>query len=160
MSDVGNLTRSSGGLVRRRARCYLARVRWGRFVGGVALAVVAFGVVTAIALEGVEVVELRTHDDTGATRTTRVWIADADGAAWVEAATPDRPFLRDLMADPRLEVVRDGRVVAMRATPEPGAAGHERIRRLLAEKYGWADAWIALVADTSGSVAIRLEPAD
>lgn len=123
-------------------------------MGGAVLAVVAFGAVTAVALEGVEVVELRTRG-----RTTRVWIADADGAAWVEAATPDRPFLVDIMADPRVELVRDGRTLSMRATPEPGPAGHERIRRLLAEKYGWADAWIGLLADTSNSVAVRLDPA-
>jgi hypothetical protein len=134
-------------------------VRWKRVAGVLLLAAVAFAAVTAVALEGVEVVELRTRDGGGGTRVTRVWIADADGASWVEAATPDRPFLRDLQADPRLDVVRGGRVLAMRATPEPGPPGHERIRRLLAEKYGWADAWIGLVADTSSSVAVRLEPA-
>lgn len=120
----------------------------------------AFGAVTLVALEGVEVVELRTHDAQGAPRTTRVWIADADGASWVESATPDRPFLRDIAADPAIDVVRGGRVTAMRATPEPGQAGHERIRRLLADKYGWADVWIGLVADTSQSVIVRLDPRD
>jgi hypothetical protein len=136
-------------------------VRWGRIVGGVALGAVAFAVTTVVALEGVEVVELRTRDaDGGGTRTTRVWIADADGASWVEAANPERPFLLDLEAAPRLGVVRDGRERPMRATPEPGADGHQRIRRLLAEKYGWADAWIGLLADTSSSVAVRLDPED
>jgi hypothetical protein len=134
-------------------------VRWGRIVGVVALGAVAFAVTTVVALEGVEVVELRTHDSSGGgTRTTRVWIADADGASWVEAANADRPFLRDLEADRRLGVVRGGRERPMRATPEPGVAGHQRIRRLLAEKYGWADTWIGLLADTSSSVAVRLEP--
>jgi len=45
-----------------------------------------------------------------------------------------------------------------RAEPQPNPEGHERIRRLLAEKYGWADWWVGLLQDTSGSIAIRLEP--
>jgi len=34
----------------------------------------------------------------------------------------------------------------------------ERVRRLLAAKYGFADRWIGVLVDTSRSVAIRLEP--
>jgi len=34
--------------------------------------------------------------------------------------------------------------------------GHERIRRLLASKYGWKDRWIGLLTDTSRSLAVRL----
>ncbi len=131
---------------------------WRALLVAAGVVALAFGAITLLALEGVEVVELRTHDAQGTARTTRVWIADADGASWVESATPDRPFLRDIAVDPAIEVVRGGRVLAMRATPEPGQAGHERIRRLLADKYGWADAWIGLVADTSQSVIVRLDP--
>jgi hypothetical protein len=39
----------------------------------------------------------------------------------------------------------------------PDPEGHERIRRLLRAKYGWADRWTALVVDLSRSVAVRLE---
>ena len=35
-----------------------------------------------------------------------------------------------------------------------------RIRDLLAARYGWADCWIGLVADTRRSVAVRLECGD
>jgi hypothetical protein len=34
--------------------------------------------------------------------------------------------------------------------------GHRRIRALLAARYGWADRWIGLLANTSGSLALRL----
>jgi len=54
--------------------------------------------------------------------------------------------------------VRGGNVLPLRAVPVPGDAGHRQIGRLLAAKYGWADAWIGLLADTSRSVAGRLEP--
>jgi len=39
-----------------------------------------------------------------------------------------------------------------------GDGGHRRIRSLLRARYGVADAWIGLLADTSRSVAIRLDP--
>ena len=119
--------------------------------------VVAFVVVTLLALEGREVVVVRTHDAGGAEHATRTWIADADGAAWIEAANPERPFLRDLRRDPSLVLDRQGRSRVCRAEIQPNPEGHAHIRRLLADKYGWADCWIAMVADTDRSLAVRLE---
>lgn len=134
------------------------RSRLAVWLGGAALSVVSFVVVTLIALEGNEVAVLRTRDDAGAVRETRVWLAEADGALWVEAATPERPFYRDLLREPRVEVVRGDVVLETVATPVPGEAGHLTIRRLLADKYGWADAWVGLLQDTSRSIAVRLTP--
>lgn len=122
--------------------------------GGVAL----FGLVTLWALEGREVVTLRTHAPDGSVRETRTWIADADGAHWVEAANPERPFLLDLRHEARLEVVRGGRVEKRVATVIEDEGAHLRIRGLLRERYGAADMWIGLLADTSRSVAVRLDP--
>ena len=118
----------------------------------------SFGVVTMIALEGNEVVVLRTRGGDGAIRETRTWIADEDGAAFVESAHAERPFYLHLLGNPEIEVVRDGAVQTYRATPVPNPAGHQHIRRLLEEKYGWADTWIGLLQDTSGSLEVRLEP--
>jgi hypothetical protein len=44
-------------------------------------------------------------------------------------------------------------VASVASDPE----GHARIRRLLAARYGWADRWIGLLADTSHSRAVRLD---
>jgi hypothetical protein len=118
---------------------------------------VAFVVVTLGALEGREVVVLRTRAADGSARATRTWIADADGAAWVEAANPERPFLHDLERDPTVVVDRDGRAHRCRGTIAPNPDGHARIRDLLSAKYGWADRWIALVADTKRSLAVRID---
>ncbi|HJW68979.1 MAG TPA: hypothetical protein VJ829_06460 [Candidatus Binatia bacterium] len=71
-----------------------------------AIAAIALVAVTLVALEGVEVVQLRTTAPDGSVRTTRTWVADADGATWVEAANPERPFLRDLQAHPEVSLVR------------------------------------------------------
>jgi hypothetical protein len=134
-------------------------MRAGRLVGAAALAALAFGVVTLVALEGVEVVQLRTVTPDGSVRTTRTWVADDAGATWIEAANPERPFLLDLQARPDVLLVRRGVEQRLRAVPVPGDAPHRRIRELLRAKYGWADAWIGLLANTSRSVAVRLEPA-
>lgn len=128
-------------------------------VGGTLLAVaLAFGAITLYALEGREVVVLRTHAPDGSTRETRTWIADDGGAVWIEAAVAERPFFQHLLANPAVELERNGTLRAYRAGPVPNPDGHVRIRTLLAQKYGWADWWVGLLQDTSRSIAVRLEP--
>lgn len=120
---------------------------------------VAFGATTLFALEGKDVAVLHTRDEAGEPRRTRVWVAESDGALWVEAATPERGFYRDLLLRPEIDVEHGGRAQRMVARAEPGDAGHQRIRAMLRDKYGWADGWVALLQDTSRSVAVRLDPA-
>ena len=121
-------------------------------------AAVTFGAVTWVALEGHEVVVLRTRTAAGGMRATRVWVVDDGGVAWIEAGNRARPFYRDLQADPAVELVRGGGASRYRAVPVPTDDAHARLRRLLAAKYGFADRWINLLVDTSVSVAVRLEP--
>jgi hypothetical protein len=130
----------------------MRRAVWCLVVGAV-----AFAVLTLAALEGGEVAVLETVDGTGAPRRTRTWIADEAGSVWIEAANPERPFLADLRARPALVLERDGARRPCTAAIAPNPDGHARIRRLLAARYGWADAWIALLADTRASLAIRLD---
>jgi hypothetical protein len=120
------------------------------------VAAIGFGTVTLVALEGREVVVIETVDDAGAPRRTRTWIADDVGSAWIEAATPERPFVEDLRARPALVLERRGARRPCTAEILPNPEGHDRIRRLLAARYGWADCWIGLVADTHASLGIRL----
>lgn len=119
---------------------------------------IAFGAITLIALEGQEVVIVRTVDEQGKTHETRTWIADDAGAIWIEAATPARPFAQHITRSGWVEIVRGGGVRAYDASIEPNPTGHLRIRMLLAQKYGWADWWIGLLQDTSRSVAVRCIP--
>jgi len=56
----------------------------------IAVVGLGLGVVTLWALEGGEVVVLRTRATTDVPRDTRAWIADADGAWWIEAASASR----------------------------------------------------------------------
>jgi hypothetical protein len=114
------------------------------------------GILTLLALEGGEVVVLRTRAAGGAGRETRTWIADEAGGAWIEAASPERPFLWDVTTNPAVELWRHGRWRRCVALVAENPAGHEHIRRLLGEKYGWKDRWIGLLADTRRSLGLRL----
>ena len=132
--------------------------RWQRALLAFVVAALAFGGVTWFALEGRDVAILRTSAADGTIRETHVWVAEDGGALVVEAATPQRAWLLEAMAHPEIELERDGVTLRYRAVPEPGAAGHAKIRSLLRAKYGWADQWVALLQDTSTSVLVRLEP--
>jgi len=131
----------------------------------VVAAALAFAAVTIVALEGRAVAVLHTTTGSGEERRTRVWFVEEDGALLVESATPDRPFYLDLQRSPDLVVeLRSGlidrhpRILHARAELVPEPQGHVQIRRLLAEHYGWADKWIAMLADTSSSREVRLLP--
>jgi hypothetical protein len=118
--------------------------------------VLLLAVVTLLALEGGEVVILRTKAKGGVVHETRTWIVDDADGAWIEAASPTRPFLWDVVANSQVEVWRDARWQRCHAMVAANPAGHERVRRLLARKYGWKDRWIGLLADTSESIGLRI----
>jgi hypothetical protein len=121
-------------------------------------AIVAFVILTVIALEGAEVALLHTALGNQQPRQTRVWVADVDGSPWIEAANPEREFYRDILEAPEVVLERNGMLFEYRAVPLSGTSSHDLIRSRLRDKYGWADEWIGMLTDTSGSIAIRLEP--
>lgn len=142
----------------------LPRSLAARLGGSLLLAALAASLVTLAALEGGPVGVLVTRPAEGGERRTHVWVAEAEGAFWIESATDSRPFFLDLAGNPEVALeLRDGplgphrRVEGVaRAVPEPG--GHRKIREFLRQRYGWADRWIALLQDTSASRAVILEP--
>ena len=134
----------------------------GKLAVAAGVAVALFGMaaaVTLIALEGGEVVVVRTFDAAGDAHDARVWIADDTDGTWIEVASKDKELYRRIVTEPRIEVVRrNGEASRYVAEPDASPAAHDRIRALLSEKYGWADAWVGMLVDTSQSVAVRLRP--
>ena len=116
--------------------------------------------VTWWALEagGVAVVETRTRG--GELRSTHVWYTEPGGELWLEAGSPENGWFRDIQHDPALSFRAEGRTGRYVARPVEDASGHERIRALIREKYGFRDRWVNLLVDTSRSVAVRLVPAE
>lgn len=103
------------------------------------------------------VIETRTPE--GGLRSTRVWYVEPAGELWLEAGTPENPWLQDVRRHPVLTFRAPGRAGRYAARPIDGTVGHERIRSLVREKYGLRDWWVGLLVDTSRSVAVRLAPA-
>jgi len=127
-----------------------------RAVAALAGVLLGVGAFTWWTLEASEVAVLVTQRPDGMPRETHVWWAEHGGAIWLEAATPERGWLDDARRAPDVELERVGQRVAYRAEPVPEASGHDRIRALLREKYGFRDRWVGLFQDTSRSVAVRL----
>jgi hypothetical protein len=119
---------------------------------GLALAYVAAHL--ALIEVGREVIVLRTENDDGTWRVTRLWIVDHDGAAWLHGA--DSEWMHNLRARPLVEVERAGETHRYRAMPVPGP--HPEIHERLREKYGIADWWVRLMGpDRPSTMPVRLE---
>ncbi len=127
---------------------------------GVATLLAVFGATTWWALEagGVAVIETRTTDDS--VRFTHVWYTEPNGELWLEAGTPENGWFLDVQENPAVRFEANGHSARYVARPVEDPSGHDRIRSLIREKYGFRDRWVGLVVDTSRSVAVRLLPAE
>ena len=105
---------------------------------------------------GNEVIVLRTQEDDGTWRESRLWIVDDAGSAWLHGDRRSR-WMRNLEARPTVEIVRAGKTARYRATQEPGP--HPRIHERLREKYGLADRWVRFTGpDKPTTAPVRLVP--
>ena len=108
----------------------------------------------ALESSGVAVIETQTPE--GTTRSTHVWYAEANGELWLEAGAPENPWFRDVQQNAVLTFTADGRSARYFASADDDASGHDRIRSMLREKYGFRDRWVSLLVDPSRSLAVRL----
>jgi hypothetical protein len=111
----------------------------------------------ALEASGVAVVTTQTG---ASARTTHVWYVRDSGELLVEAGTPGNGWYQDIQDQPRLRLVAADLSGTFIASPLPNPAGHERVRRLLRNKYGLRDRWIAGLFDTTRSVAVLMQPAE
>lgn len=132
----------------------MRRILLGAVVLGVVAAVLVLGHLAVIEV-GREVVTLRTQRPDGTWKTTRLWVVDEGGSAWLHSGGAD--WLRRFEGDPVVELERAGEIRRYRAQAVPGP--HARVDRLLREKYGFADRWVRFIApDTEATTAVRLDP--
>ena len=108
----------------------------------VALTLLAFGSVYVASELGGEVVVLHRQLPDGSISPVRVWIVDDNGHSWIEHGDRTAHWMSLLGSEPRLTLERDGLSVEYAAQSDP--AGHARYHQLRAQKYGWADAYIAM----------------
>ena len=124
----------------------------------VGLVVIAVGGIYALSEFGEEVVTVRSTNAAGEQRSTRLWIVEDSGFAWLRVGQPGSRWHQDLLARPVVEVVRGGETQTYRAVPVETPEARQRINQLIAEKYGLAETVISRMHDESTVVPIRLEP--
>ncbi len=107
---------------------------------------------------GGEVVTLETKDAEGKPQQTRLWVVDHEGRAWLRSGAPESGWFLRLEADANVSVTRNGTTAAYRAEPVRDPAVRDRIHALMAEKYTFAERFIAATRDGTHSVPVRLIP--
>lgn len=124
-------------------------------VAVIAAVVLFLGATLAAGDLGGEVVVLTTQTSGGAEKDTKLWIVEDNRQLWIRAGT-DADWLRRLKAQPNVKLTRAGETGRYRAVVV--TKQRDRINRLMAERYGWADALIGVVRDVSLSTPVRLDP--
>jgi hypothetical protein len=112
---------------------------------------------TYVAGEQTEVVLLHTRDERGAEFATRMWVVDLGDVTWVRVANPRRAWYRRLLANPRVQLERGGRLDARLAIPDPSPEARLAVDEAFAAKYGLVDRWYGLLVRRD-AVPIRLVP--
>ena len=127
-----------------------------RLASGAFSLILVFVVITAVALEISGVATVHTETAAGAKRTTHVWFVEEGGTIYLEAGSPQSPWVVDLIDVDELRLSGqelDGRY---RFELHTGPESHERIRQMTRDKYGWRDIWIGMIFDTSASRMMEL----
>ncbi len=128
-------------------------------LGGILVAAALLFVISVLAASegGAEIVTLTTVESDGSELTTRLWIVDDGGVAWLRSGMPDSRWLRQIESNSGVIVERGDEAIRHRAVPVRDSKVRDRIHSLMRDKYGWADRWISLIRDGTQSVAVRLE---
>jgi len=116
-------------------------------------------IITATPLVG-EVVTLHTLADGGQWQTTPLWVVDFDDASYLRAGSGAASgWVLRLRAHPEAKLERGGELLEVHLIEEP--ARRDAVHREMAEKYGWADSFVALMSgDRAKSIPLRIEVAD
>ena len=123
-----------------------------------AIALLGSALFTWWALESSGVAVIETRSAEGMPRSTHIWYAESGQQIWLEAGTPDNGWYVDIQANPLVSFEADELSGRYRAMPMLDAAARHQMRSLLMKKYGIRDRWIALLFDTTNSIAVQLLP--
>jgi hypothetical protein len=116
----------------------------------------ALVIITATPLVG-EVVTLHTRGSGGEWQTTPLWIVDLDKGPYLRAGTPDGSgWITRIRSNPEAKLEHSGQLLAVTLVEEPTRL--QEVHAKMAEKYGWADGFVALMSgDRADSLPLRVE---
>jgi hypothetical protein len=119
-------------------------------------ALLFFGSIFAASELGGEVIKLRTFKENGLASETSLWIVEDHGSLYIRAGMPDSKWLARIEDADRVQVVRNGAEKDYR--PVIITRLQDRVNRLMAEKYGWAEKLMGLTRSIEQTIPIRLDP--
>lgn len=115
------------------------------------------GILQWTASERVEVVELIAADAAGVLTTTRLWVADDAGMAYLRVGADGSGWYDRIRANDSVVVIRETIAVNYRVVPRPEKS--VKINELMRQKYTWGDLVIgALTGSREGSIPLELQP--
>ena len=117
---------------------------------------VALSIITGTSLVG-EVVTLHTRGADGEWETTPLWVVDLGKASYLRAGNPASGWVIRGRANPEIRLERSGDVADIKLVEEPTELAN--VHAQMAEKYGWANDFVGLLApDRSLALSLRIEP--
>ena len=110
---------------------------------------------------GGEVVTLVRPEPEGSTKNIRVWIVDTDGKAWIEHGDNESFWIKQLVDNSQLSIIREGKENKYLASADKES--HDFYHNLRREKYTFADKMLDILTfgatrkDNCSGIPIRLE---
>lgn len=110
---------------------------------------------------GGEVVTLVRPEPEGSTKNIRVWIVDTDGKAWIEHGDNESFWIKQLIDNSQLSIIREGKENKYLASADKES--HDFYHNLRREKYTFADKMLDILTfgatskDNCSGIPIRLE---
>lgn len=110
---------------------------------------------------GGEVVTLVRPEPEGSTKNIRVWIVDTDGKAWIEHGDNESFWIKQLVDNSQLSIIREGKENKYLASADKES--HDFYHNLRREKYAFADKMLDILTfgatskDNCPGIPIRLE---
>ncbi|MCI5105972.1 MAG: hypothetical protein MRY76_04610 [Pseudomonadales bacterium] len=130
---------------------------FGIVLGTVVVLLTLLFIAQRLASERVEVVELHAPDAAGEMITTRLWIVDEGGQAYLRVGASGSGWFDRLQSAQAIELTRNGERRPYRAEPRPEKSA--AINALMQAKYTWGDSFMAVLAGSrEGSIPIALQP--
>jgi len=108
----------------------------------------------ALELDGVLSVET-VNTANGEIRKTHIWYVKRAENIYLEAGNPGNPWVIDIESNPEVNLTGESVDGSYVLEIDRDHSEHKRIRRMMREKYGWRDHWVAMIFDTSKSKLIR-----
>ena len=110
-----------------------------------------------LAAERIEVFELIAADEAGEMRSTRHWVTDDEGMAYLRVGADGSGWYDRILLNDSVTVVREGVSAQYRVEARPDKSA--RINELMQKKYTWGDTLIgAMIGSREGSIPLELQP--